>query len=146
MVEMSKSVKREFEIGGVTLDSIPLEQVEGISSVASAVTAVMVVADEELSCRACSSIAQLYHRGCRLFAFVGPRSEQSHDCFDEVLQELVDDVPMTTYHVDEPSDDIAAMVIVYVRDKIPSQILLVDGSRDAGSEVVRSLRRAVLEP
>jgi hypothetical protein len=143
---MSKFVKREFEIGGVSLDSIPLEQVEEISSIASAVTAVMVVTDEELSRRACSAIAQLYRRGCRLFAFVGPRSEQSHDCFDEVLQELVDDVPMTTYHVDEPSDDTAAMVVMYLRDKSSSQILLVDGSRDASAEVVRSLRRTVSEP
>lgn len=143
---MSKFVKHEFEIGGVSLDLIPLEQVEEISSVASAVAAVMVVADEELSRRACSVIAQLYRRGCRLFAFVGPRSEQSHDCFDEVLQELVDDVPMTTYHVDEPRDDTAAMVVMYLRDKSSSQILLVDGSRDASAEIVRSLRRVVSEP
>jgi hypothetical protein len=142
---MNDLPKKPLRFGNISLEYIARQHIERVSEVVGALTAVVTVANEELTSRECGAIAQLFHRGCRMFAFVGPHSEQSHDRFDEILQEIADDVSMTTYHVDESSDDTAAMLVVYIRDRDPQRILLIDGSQQLSSRLIESFERAALE-
>lgn len=125
--------------------SVPREQIGRISELPDPLSAVVVITEDQLTQQECHEIARLVHRGIRMFAFVGPLAEQSHDCFDEVLQQTSEDVSMTTYHVDESNEDIAAMLLAYLRDKNPRRILLVNGALESTARLVSAFESITQE-
>lgn len=131
--------------GGAVLSFIARQQIELVGELADAVSAVVVVADDQLSRQECGEIARLAQRGCRMFAFVGQHAELSHDCLDDALQQAPDDVSMTTYHVEESNEDVASMLLIYVRDKDPQRILFIDGSPELSAKLVSAFESVAQE-
>jgi hypothetical protein len=125
--------------GQAQLITLSRDSVLQVASITPAVAAITVLADDELTDSELRSIAELSRSGCRLFAFIGARSELVHDRFDELLGQSAGDIAMTTFHVDESAQDTAAMVVNIARGLPSPTILLIDGDRDA----TQSLRSAI---
>jgi hypothetical protein len=117
--------------------------IEHLSTVEGPIGAVVIVSNDLLTDAECRSILGVRDRGCRIFMCVGRGAEMTHDLLDEYLiSQPLDDVAMTTFHdVDEPLEDVAALLVVYMREQ-SSAVLLIDFARELMDRLVEKIEAA----
>jgi hypothetical protein len=116
--------------------------IEHLSTVEGPIGAVVIVSNDLLTDAECQSISRVWDRGCRMFMCVGWGAEMTHDLLDEYLiSQPLDDVAMTTFHdVDEPLEDVAALLVVYMREQQSSAVLLIDFARELTDRLIEQNR------
>lgn len=79
---------------------------------------------------------------CRLVAILGPDAERLHDALDELLTDdgaAVETLPTTTWHSDEPAEDVLGMVDGMVQSSAsglgPRTILVLPASAQEPTDV-----------
>lgn len=111
-----------------------------LSTVREPIGAVVIASDDPLTDAECQAIARLLDCGCGLFMCVGQGAELTHDRIDEYLiSQSPDDVAMTTFHVDEPLEDVASLLVVLLREQQSSTILLVDAIHELTNRLLKQI-------
>lgn len=76
-------------------------------------------------------VAELLEMGCRYYVCFGPGSELVHDQVDDVvLDKLLDESVVTTFHDDETMTDVANFFKVVAMQGMNKGVLLVDKDKE----------------
>jgi hypothetical protein len=118
--------------------------IEHLSTVDGPIGAIVIVSNDLLTGAECQSISRVRDRGCRMFMCVGRGAEMAHDLLDEYLiSQPLDDVAMTTFHdFDEPLADVAALLVVYMREQQSSAVLLIDFAQEPTDRLMEQIEAA----
>jgi hypothetical protein len=112
-------------------------EIQNLAAMSEIFSAVITVSNQALTILECRAIASLYRTGCRLFMFVGPNSEETHDMFDSVLdQQDLADVALTTFHVSEPPEDTVSLLLNTFRDSPNALVLFIDDDKDLSKGLI----------
>ena len=103
-------------------------EIDRLATVAWPVGALVIASDDLLTETEYREIVLARDRGCRMFICLGRSAESNHDRLDDyLLEQPLDDVAMTTFHRDDqPLEDVASMLVVYMRDQRDSAIVIVN--------------------